>query len=713
MHRSVRNLGVPAAAAALALLLTGCGSGSTAHPAKQAAPPPAGTTGINAQPASNVKQGGTLRLSIEEWISQYNYYETDGTDGDGASILGQVEPDLFLLDSKGVPHPDPDYLVSAAVTSTSPQVVTYTLNPKAKWSDGKPLSYLDFKQLWLDTNGSNPAYLLSGSTGYNQISSVVQGADPTQVKVTFSKPYADWQNLFTPLLPADQIDTPAKFNKGWIEKIPVTAGAFKIGSMDKTTQTVTVVPDPNWWGPKPKLDSVVYRALDADAITDAFLNNEVDEAPAEDPANYARLSKSTSASIRTGSRWDEVHLTLNGARGPLQDVAVRQAVGEALNRQALADAFGKDLPVKLAPLDNHFFMPNQKGYKNNAGVYGVYDPTAAGKLLDGAGWKDNGAGKPRTKDGKELDLAYVVDAGSSQSAFDQAELVQSMLGQVGIKVTIQKVPDNDYFEKYVNDGNFDLTSFRFTDAVFTSQQASVYQQPQGANVFQNYGRIGSPEIDALLLQAGASTDPAQAEALYNQADAQIWKLGHSIELFQRPQIVAERKGLATSRHGPCGGASYGDAPRGGASRGGRRYDTCGRCPRSWRGGRWLAPGSVGAGSVATSCSARASWAAVSGRRGGREARRSNWKAEVRSPKVRRRQSVTLAAFTPVKRSRNCSTEVWSKASEATQPPTVQGDMTMQGTRKPPPTGRPPTNSPAVPALGKGGGTWSNRPSFSS
>ncbi|MEZ0094759.1 hypothetical protein [Streptacidiphilus sp. EB129] len=34
------------------------------------------------------------------------------------------------------------------------------------------------------------------------------------------------------------------------------------------------------------------------------------------------------------------------------------------------------------------------------------------------------------------------------------------------------------------------------------------------------------------------------DALYNQADAQIWQLGHSIELFQRPQIIADRKGLA-------------------------------------------------------------------------------------------------------------------------------------------------------------------------
>jgi peptide/nickel transport system substrate-binding protein len=543
MNRTNRKTVLAASGCLLALLATGCGSSSTPHPAQSAAPP-IGAQGINAQPVSALKQGGSLRLPITQWISQYNYYQTDGTNGDGASILEQVEPDLFLLDGQGVPHPDPNFLVSASVTSTSPQVVTYTLNPLAKWSDGKPLSYLDFKQIWQDDNGSNPAYLLSGSTGYDQISSVTQGADAHQVKVTFSKPYADWQNLFNPLLPADQMDTPDKFNKGWLEKVPVTSAAFKIGSLDKTTQTITVVPDPAWWGPKPRLDSVIYRVLDASSLTDAFLNNEIDETSASNPADYQRLVKSSATSIRTGSRWDEVHITLNGARGPLADLAVRHAVEKAVNRPALVAAYGKDLPIKLTELGNHFYMPNQKGYQDNSGTWGVFDQAAAKKLLDDAGWKDNGPGAPRTKDGQPLQLTYVVNSGGAEALVNQAILVQSMLGQIGIKVNVQKVPQNDYFEKYINVGSFDLTAFRFTDAVFTSQQTPVFQQPQGSNVFGNYGRIGSPDIDALLFKAGQSSDPQQAISLYNQADAKIWELGHSIELFQRPEIVADRTGLA-------------------------------------------------------------------------------------------------------------------------------------------------------------------------
>jgi peptide/nickel transport system substrate-binding protein len=47
-----------------------------------------------------------------------------------------------------------------------------------------------------------------------------------------------------------------------------------------------------------------------------------------------------------------------------------------------------------------------------------------------------------------------------------------------------------------------------------------------------------------MTQAARTTDPAQAAALYNQADKLIWQQGHSLELYQRPQLLAVRKGLA-------------------------------------------------------------------------------------------------------------------------------------------------------------------------
>ncbi len=59
------------------------------------------------------------------------------------------------------------------------------------------------------------------------------------------------------------------------------------------------------------------------------------------------------------------------------------------------------------------------------------------------------------------------------------------------------------------------------------------------------------------------------------------------------------------------------------------------------------------------------------------------------------------------------TEVWSKTSEQTYPPTVHGETTSIGTRMPSPVGRPSHCSSVTSGGATGGGTWSKKPSFSS
>ncbi|MFG2625686.1 ABC transporter family substrate-binding protein [Streptomyces sp. NPDC048473] len=543
----MRRTTVIAVAAALSatLAVTGCdSSGGDGKASKKQAAPKVDGQDINVHPVSDLKQGGSLKFSIDQWITQYNINQVDGQQGDAQDLIKAVLPDLFDSDAKGAIHANPNFLVSAKVTSTSPQVVEYQLNPKAKWSDGKPLSWKDFEAQWKALNGSDKAYEAVDTSGYDQISKVEQGADAQGVKVTFASPYADWQRLFDPLYPAAYTDTPEKFNKGWSQKALATANSFKVGTYDKTAQTITIVPDPKWWGARARLDSVVYRVIDASAKTEAYLNKEIDEAPALLPEDYKRLVEAADTDIRRGARWDEVHITLNGGHSPLKDVKVRNAIQAAINRSGVNESFSKDLSFELKPLNNHFFMPNQEGYRDNSSEFDKYDPEKAKKLLDEAGWKDAGEGKPRTRGGKQLVLDYTLSAGGTSAQTDQAELVQQMLGAVGVKVNLKKVPANDYFNKFVNTGNFDIVSFRNVDAVYQTMLTPVFIQPKGKNLFQNFGSVGSPKIDELLKKAAETTDHAEAIKLYNEADVEIFKLGHSIELYQRPQIDAVRKGLA-------------------------------------------------------------------------------------------------------------------------------------------------------------------------
>jgi peptide/nickel transport system substrate-binding protein len=192
-------------------------------------------------------------------------------------------------------------------------------------------------------------------------------------------------------------------------------------------------------------------------------------------------------------------------------------------------------------------MTNQKGYRDNSGDLGSPSAEKARSLLDEAGWKLEGA--TRKKEGKELAIRFVIPTQVASSR-QESELVQGMLADVGVKVNIQPVPSDDFFDKYITPGDYDFTVFSWIGTPFPISSAkSIYVNPRprpdgSLDVQQNYARVGSPEIDSLFDQATAEFDGDKAIALANEIDTKIWDEVHSLTLYQRPDIVAARSTLA-------------------------------------------------------------------------------------------------------------------------------------------------------------------------
>ena len=197
-------------------------------------------------------------------------------------------------------------------------------------------------------------------------------------------------------------------------------------------------------------------------------------------------------------------------------------------------------------LNNHFFMNTQEGYQDNAGDIGTYDPGRAGRELDAAGWKLEG--RTRMKAGRGLNLRFVLPSGL-QLTKSEAELVQDMLGRIGVGVTLQSVPTDDYFTRYIIPGNYDMTAFAYVGTPFPvsssyGQYADAVRLPDGTRQWNaNLGRIGSRRIDAAMNKATADLDDARAIADTNAADKLIWQAVNVVTLYQRPQIVAVKSDL--------------------------------------------------------------------------------------------------------------------------------------------------------------------------
>jgi peptide/nickel transport system substrate-binding protein len=549
MYRRGALLALPLALALAASACGGSSSGGTPTPGTTTTSATSGQSGlpgisINAHPVSDLKQGGTVVWSVDQFGPQWNINQADGNEVSMTSAMAAMIPEPTIFDDKANISYDPNYWTSAKVISQNPQKVEWVLNPKAKWSDGKAISAADFIAQWKALNGSNKKFDPVSTTGYDQISDVSQGKDEFDVIATFKTTYAEWPSLFNPLYPAALNATPKSFDNMYLNAIPVTGGAFKFGGFDKSAQTVTVVPDPNWWGDnKPFLDKIVFKTLESTAANQAFANGEIDYdySITTDAADYKTAASNPDGKVLVAAGPDQRQFTFHGGGGILKDLQIRRAIAMGTNREAIAKSDLTGLPVggNIVTLDNHIFVNTQEGYQDNTGDLGKYNPDGAKQTLDADGWK-LGSNGVRSKNGQDLVVRFTIPSGIASSK-NEAELLQAMMHDIGVKLKIVTVPSNDFFTKYILKGDYDITPFSWIGVPFpASGSAGIYEKGGG----NNFTGVDDPAIDQGFKAALKELDPTQYRVDLNEADKAIWAEVHSLMLYQRPQMNGVTNGLA-------------------------------------------------------------------------------------------------------------------------------------------------------------------------
>ncbi|MEU6354620.1 ABC transporter family substrate-binding protein [Streptomyces sp. NPDC047072] len=296
--------------------LTGCGS-------EDPAGKPLAGQDIAPAPRNLVADGGTLHWAVDAVPETLNTFQSDA-DAATTTVAQAVLPSMYRLDATGRPQRNADYLESAKVVETEPkQVVVYKLNQQAVWSDGREIGAADFAAQWRALSGKDSAYWTARNAGYERIEKIERGADDLEVRVTFARPYADWQSLFSPLYPKDVMGTPDSFNDGARKKLKVTAGPFRLQKVDHKDDEVTLTRNPRWWGRPAKLSEIVLRAVPRDERAAALADGELDLAEI-DTETVGRIGLATRAKGK-------------GTSTPLQGPVGLPAHGPAGNLRA-ADA---------------------------------------------------------------------------------------------------------------------------------------------------------------------------------------------------------------------------------------------------------------------------------------------------------------------------------------------------------------------------------------
>ena len=475
--------------AALAVLAACTPSTSTPPSATGAAASP----GVSATAAP--KRGGTLT-----WTQALDNVILDPPlfgQGGSVEITGHVFDSLVALDPDLNIKP---WLATKWSVENDSKRYTFTLRNDVKFHDGAPLDSTAVKRT-IERIADPQTKAAQVSTALGALDHA-EAPDPQTVVLVFKDPnpllllqlWKSWFGIISP----KQLDA---LKPGEVIQSPVGSGPFRfVGKSADGVVTLQANPDYKW-GPEfrknratPYLDSIKFRRVPEASTRTATLESGeslvIDDVP---EADYSRLKNDKRFTfVQLGRKGPGYGFQFNMKKAPVSELAVRQAMNWAVDRQGIVDKvlFGVHHPT-VGPLQEGVWGRLDELEKT---IPYSGDKKKAADILEGAGWKA-GADGIREKGGQKLSLVLAAVAGSVPQN-DLADALVLQVREVGIDLKVQKMPINNWFD-FVRAYKHDLVDSAGANLDPDELRLRYHSKSIGG---VNYANLADPQLDDLLVK---------------------------------------------------------------------------------------------------------------------------------------------------------------------------------------------------------------------
>jgi len=407
--------------------------------------------------------------------------------------------------------------------------VTMTLHPKATWGDGTPVTVKDVA--FTIAVGKHPQSGVSSGEIYRRILKVEAKDDKTFTlhidRITFDyNNYAGF-DLLPAHLEAKAFESPHEYKlRTTYDREPTNPGLF-FGPY-RITQVVTgshiaLEPNPTWWGEKPRFKRVVVRVIENTAALEAnLLSGAIDYVAGELGLS---LEQVLAMEERHKGRFRYIykagliyeHIDVNLDHPILKDKRVRTALLLGIDRAKIGtELFKGKQPVAHSNINPLDWIANPAVRK-----YG-FEPAAAKKLLDEAGWSVIRGGIRHNKAGERLTFTLMTTAGNKTRELVQ-QILQSQWREIGVDARIQNQPARVFFGTTVTQRKFDMALFAWLSSPESVPRSTLHSDmiPTAANNWagQNYTGFRSKEADALIDGIERELDREKRRALWHRLEA--------------------------------------------------------------------------------------------------------------------------------------------------------------------------------------------------
>ncbi len=514
-------------AASLAALLTGCGG-------KKDGDRHASSDSLQIETAQPRSGGSIIRRLESEcktlnWVLYSTAYEN--------FVLRYIYDPMFDYNEAGDMIP--------VLASKLPEVsadhlrITVHLRDDIHWQDGTPITADDVK-FTLDKIQDPSIPALNKEAFFEKLARLEVIDDHTLVFV-WKEPFAPSLFAISQLWPIPKhVYGVGDFLTNPANRKPVGSGPFKFDEW-RSGQYISLVRYDDYHGQKAYLDRVIFKVVEDDAVALNMLRTgEIDEMRATQ-GQWEKQMDTPDFKARY-NKYDYYfpqynYIGWNCRSRFFSDRRVRRAMTMLFDRESI----NTKIYSGFARAVSGPFYINSWAYDKTIKPW-PFDPAAAEKLLDEAGWKDTNGDGIRDKDGQPFSFELLIAHGSNPAA-QFSQLLQEECGKAGIRVIIRQMEGSTLFDR-IGKGDFDasLSGWRLDldPDVFDTFHSSMVP-PNGLN----HVYYSNPRVDSLLVAGRAEFDQAKREHIYHE----VHRLIHEDQPYTFINTVPDKRPIAKKIHG--------------------------------------------------------------------------------------------------------------------------------------------------------------------
>ncbi len=407
------------------------------------------------------------------------------------------------------------------------QTLTFRLNADAKFSDGAQVTSEDVKASF--TRLLDEATGAAARSNFLSIASI-DTPDPTTVVFHLSQPDAPilvaMATINAAVVPASAIAA------GTIETKAVGSGPFKLDSWDPNSKEVLSA-NADWAGGDVKIDGITISVLpDETAILASLRAGQTDFALLNDPLVATLVPNEANLQLNAIPGLAYNVLQLNPARKPMDDLKVRQAISCAVNRQEVLDTALVGEGKVTGPLT----MPAYASDPSTLFCY-TQDLEKAKQLMSESSSPNGFTAK------------VIAATGEPPVASSEAQVLQSQLAEIGVKLEIELMELNVYVDRWLA-GDFDMAVAQNGGRPDPYPMYNRYFTKDGN--LQKVSNFVDDELDSLLQQGRVETDVAKRKEIFQKFEARLAELSPWVWLSTSNTYTAQLKTVHGFEPSPTG-----------------------------------------------------------------------------------------------------------------------------------------------------------------